>query len=407
MAMSIEQALAIDQEDQKWRAYEEWLRSQRGTGSYGGARQSPNVSFRPEDKIQPTTPRPSGEDFQAAQNMLQGAGLIEGNRGMLGTLGSGLKGIAPEIGQVGTKFVLPAVAGYYGSNALMGTGPFGQAAGASTISGGSGTTTLAGGAGADTLGAGSSTVFGGTTGGAAATSPFGGSAVGAPTVFGGSAGTSAGVNPFAAMVGPGTVAGAPSATSTAGGGGMFSWLTADKAKTAGKALLGSGGIIPALGGYLSSRDAANTAERGTSEGARMADPFAAERPQYADALRRMMTDPNSFAGDPSYQFRVGQGQQALERSNAAKGYLGSGNMNLDLTKYGQDMGSQEYQNQYARLAQLSGANTGSPATAGQVYGQGMQNVANQNQQTSGSLGNVARSVYDNWPALQKTFGSSA
>lgn len=410
----------LQQAFQDMQAYEQannWLASQGGTNGMAMARD-------PNGTGMPMTPRPSGivnnsqynpnqshlsgsqqnplavdpnHPGAAAQQRLIDMGIIDPPKG-----GS----MFDELRQFGTKFVLPAALGYLGGNALMGTGPF--AAGAGGLSGGSGTTQLAGGAGADTLGAGGSSVFGGVPAGTtAAASPFGtGTAGTGSTVFGGTAGASSAVNPFAAMAGPGTVAGGSGAAG-AGTGGMFSWLTADNAKTAGKALLGAGGILPALGDYFSSRDAANTMSKATDSAAARADPFAPERPQYADALQQMMMNPQNFAQDPSYQWRVGQGQAALERSNAAKGYLGSGNMNIDLVNYGQNAGSQEYQNQYNRLAQLSGANTGSPATAGQTYGQGMTNVANQNQQTSGSLGNVGRSIYDNWPALQKTFGSSA
>lgn len=52
--------------------------------------------------------------------------------------------------------------------------------------------------------------------------------------------------------------------------------------------------------------------------------------------------------DPGYQFRLEQGQRALESSAAARGGLLSGRTLKDLTAYGQGMGSQEYQNAYAR-----------------------------------------------------------
>lgn len=69
-------------------------------------------------------------------------------------------------------------------------------------------------------------------------------------------------------------------------------------------------------------------------------------------LSALLDDPNSISNSAAYQFRVGQGQQALERSLAAKGMLGSGNRLMELTKYGQDMGSQEYDNQFNRLKGL-------------------------------------------------------
>jgi len=45
---------------------------------------------------------------------------------------------------------------------------------------------------------------------------------------------------------------------------------------------------------------------------------------------------------PGFQFRVGEGQKALERSQAAKGVLRTGGSLKDLLGYGQDMASSEY-----------------------------------------------------------------
>ena len=71
-------------------------------------------------------------------------------------------------------------------------------------------------------------------------------------------------------------------------------------------------------------------------------------------LSALQDDPNSIQQTAAYKFRVGQGQEALQRQMAAKGMLGSGNRLMELTKYGQDMGSQEYDAQHARLAGLVG-----------------------------------------------------
>jgi len=52
--------------------------------------------------------------------------------------------------------------------------------------------------------------------------------------------------------------------------------------------------------------------------------------------------------DPGYQFRVSEGQKALERSAASKGLLLSGGQFKDLTRFGQGMGAQEYGAAYQR-----------------------------------------------------------
>lgn len=73
---------------------------------------------------------------------------------------------------------------------------------------------------------------------------------------------------------------------------------------------------------------------------------------------------NDYTADPGYAFRLSEGQKALERSAAARGGLISGNALKAATRFGQDMGSQEYQNAYTRA--LTGYNTG-VASENQLY----------------------------------------
>jgi hypothetical protein len=56
----------------------------------------------------------------------------------------------------------------------------------------------------------------------------------------------------------------------------------------------------------------------------------------------------TFAQDPSYQFRLDQGNKSLERSAAARGGLISGNTGGALMNYGQNLASQEYSNAFNR-----------------------------------------------------------
>jgi hypothetical protein len=55
--------------------------------------------------------------------------------------------------------------------------------------------------------------------------------------------------------------------------------------------------------------------------------------------------------DPGYQFRLQQGQQALERAAAARGTLLTGGTAKDEQAYGQGFASNEYSNVYNRAAQ--------------------------------------------------------
>jgi hypothetical protein len=55
-----------------------------------------------------------------------------------------------------------------------------------------------------------------------------------------------------------------------------------------------------------------------------------------------------FQADPGYAFRLAEGQKALDRQAAARGGLISGGALKAAARYGQDMGSQEFQNAYNR-----------------------------------------------------------
>lgn len=62
-----------------------------------------------------------------------------------------------------------------------------------------------------------------------------------------------------------------------------------------------------------------------------------------------------FQQDPGYGFRLAEGQKALDRQAAARGGLISGSALKAAQRYGQDMGSQEYQNAFNRYQTERGA----------------------------------------------------
>ena len=99
-----------------------------------------------------------------------------------------------------------------------------------------------------------------------------------------------------------------------------------------------------------------------------------------------------FQADPGYQFRLSEGLKALERSAAARGGLLSGSTLKGISRYGQDLASQEYQNAFNRyqtnqampfnrLAALAGIGqtaTGALGTAGSQYAGNIGNIAMSN-----------------------------
>jgi len=88
------------------------------------------------------------------------------------------------------------------------------------------------------------------------------------------------------------------------------------------------------------------------------DPFASSRPAYVNQLNALMANPSSVTSTPGYEFLMGQGVQAIDRSAAAPGGvgLGSGGEMQALEQYGQGLASSFYQTDLQNLMQLSGAN---------------------------------------------------
>lgn len=131
---------------------------------------------------------------------------------------------------------------------------------------------------------------------------------------------------------------------------------------------------------------------------------------YPDQKKFALSD---FTADPGYDFRLNQGISALDRSAAARGGLFSGAQGKALARYGQDYGSNEYQNaynryqneyqnnfnryqtnqnnQYNRLASLAGL--------GQTANSALQSAGNQ---YAGAAGNYAMTGAQNTGNLTMT-----
>lgn len=123
-----------------------------------------------------------------------------------------------------------------------------------------------------------------------------------------------------------------------------------------------------------------------------------------NALNKMQSlepfkyDPNTMFNDPGYAFRMSEGMNALNRSMAAKGLGVSGANIKGALKYGQNLGSQEFGNAYARaldeynsrynrLASLAGIGqtaAGNIGSAASGYGANVGNLAMGNAATQGN-----------------------
>ena len=178
----------------------------------------------------------------------------------------------------------------------------------------------------------------------------------------------------------------------------------------GGAMLGS-----ALLGASASSKAAKTQERAAAEGAaaeermfnrqvELQEPFRQAGvnalPELIQASRYTPFGMEQFQQDPGYGFRLKEGLRALEGSAAQRGGLLSGNTMRGLTRYGQELGSQEFTNAFNRyqaeraarlnpLQSLAGLGQSTSAQMAGQAGQYGQNLA----QGAATMGNIRASGY--------------
>lgn len=116
------------------------------------------------------------------------------------------------------------------------------------------------------------------------------------------------------------------------------------------------GIVGSNKAAKAQKDAAKSAERAQQNAlaaqTALAKPYV-EAGKTALAEYQKMAPYQSFGmqqfqADPGYGFRMSEGMKALERSAAARGLLQSGGTLKDITRFGQNLASQEYENAFSR-----------------------------------------------------------
>lgn len=174
-----------------------------------------------------------------------------------------------------------------------------------------------------------------------------------------------------------------------------------------------------VGGYMNSQAAASAADAQTDaanqatamQGSQYAQQRADQEPwrqvgmNALGQLEGQMPDLNrsfsmsDFQHDPGYQFRMAEGTKAIERSAAARGGF-SGSTLKSLSKYGQGVASDEYNNAYNRfnndrtnrfnkLSSMAGLGQ----TANQANLQSGMNYANNVNQNINAAGNAQAAGY--------------
>lgn len=107
-------------------------------------------------------------------------------------------------------------------------------------------------------------------------------------------------------------------------------------------------------------------------------------PELEAASRYTPFGMDQFTADPGYGFRLAEGQKALERQAAARGGLISGGALKAASRYGQEMGSQEYTNAFNRYQ-----------TERQARLNPLQSLAGMAQTSVGQLGQAGQAMASN------------
>ena len=94
-----------------------------------------------------------------------------------------------------------------------------------------------------------------------------------------------------------------------------------------------------------------------------ANPWASQTAQYQNKLATLLENPGAMASNPAYQYSFDQGMEAINRSAAARGQLGSGNRLMELNKFGQGQASQNFFNLANLYSKLAGADSQNAAGA--------------------------------------------
>jgi hypothetical protein len=162
------------------------------------------------------------------------------------------------------------------------------------------------------------------------------------------------------------------------------------AATAGSALVGASASRSAANAQAGAAQAGIAAqERMFDRQVELNEPW---RKAGEEALNKLIPltdykkfDMSQFQADPGYAFRLSEGMKALDRTAAARGGLLSGATLKGAQRFGQDLGSQEYQNAFNR-AQIERAAQLQP----------LQSLAGVGQTAAGTLTNAAGQMGQNY-----------
>lgn len=141
---------------------------------------------------------------------------------------------------------------------------------------------------------------------------------------------------------------------------------------------------PLIGGVVSNLFGGGKASSGAQQAARVADPFASQRPQYQQMLSDLMSGKTPFAETAGAKALTETGMDATSAAMAQRGLTSSGAEKAALTKYATGIAGQDYNAQMGQLMAMSGVGAGAPGTAGGI----MADSANASQTAMDTFGNT-------------------
>ena len=177
------------------------------------------------------------------------------------------------------------------------------------------------------------------------------------------------------------------------GTAVYSNSAADKRqKSAQQAQQSSmSGAVGGLASAYMTQQQSDTMMGATDQAVQEADPFAQSRQLANQQLQALMQNPGSMQNDPAGQWAMQQGQQAVDRSLAAKHQTASGNALTELTQWGQGLANQQYNSRLGQLSAMASQGA-SPAAAAQARLQGTGQAVGLSGQASGQAINSAQNI---------------
>lgn len=179
------------------------------------------------------------------------------------------------------------------------------------------------------------------------------------------------------------------------------------------AAIAGGAVIGGIASKQSAREQSKAIDRGTASQERifnrqveLQEPFRQvgvnALPELVEASKYKPFTYEDFIVDPGYRFRLQEGLRALDRTAAARGGLLSGAQLRGVTRFGQELASQEFGNAFNRynigfqnrlnpLQSLTGMGQTTTNTLANQAGQHGQSLA----QNAATMGNIRASGYMN------------